>query len=165
MKILFFSQHDKMTVLWQVASRRSAVDVALAAVPDFLIQLVDTGGNLSKLQLEAALNIARTQIGSGNITCESLVKYAKIIGSLGTLLFYSEYSDWNSGFLNLLDSNLEGGGGVGGNFCSLVDAYYSVVWAAELESQKTAYGCDYLMSPGVMTLSELDAFTSNFKYT
>ncbi len=59
----------------------------------------------------------------------------------------------------MLDSSLQGGDG--GDFCSLVDAYYSMIWAIELESQKTAYGADYFMSPGIMPLTENDAYLSN----
>ena len=60
----------------------------------------------------------------------------------------------------MLDSNLQGGDG--GVFCNLVDAYYSMIWATELESKKTAYGGDYYMSPGVMPQSEYDDYTSKY---
>ncbi len=59
----------------------------------------------------------------------------------------------------MLDSSLEGG--AGGDLCGLVDAYYSMIWAIELESKKTAYGSDYFMTPGIMPLSENNAYIGN----
>lgn len=59
----------------------------------------------------------------------------------------------------MLDRMLQGG--AGGDFCNLVDAYYSVIWATEVESKKTAYGADYWMTPGVMPQSENDAYVGN----
>ncbi len=51
------------------------VDLALAAVPDFSIPIIENGAKMSKLQLQAALNDARNQMADSNATCENLVKY------------------------------------------------------------------------------------------
>lgn len=71
--------------------------------------------------------------------------------------FYSTYSDWNNGLLTLLVKNLQGNDG--GAFCNLVDAYYSLIWATELESRKTAYGGYYFMIDGHLSASAYSSYT------
>lgn len=54
-------------------------------------------------------------------------------------------------------------GNEGGEFWSLVDAYYASVWATEYESRKTDYGGFYYMIGRPFTPSEYRSYTGNYK--